>query len=1663
MADPRFILAGAAIGGWTQDPIESPLAASIGVGIGAFVGSQIEAEVVGTVPSRHRPNRSGVRNIHIDTSQLGQPSDASRSAARMLSRASRLMAGASNREDALQRFSNSINKVYSELNGGSSLDVRAGLVDEILGSSLKREEIAEKIKSAFGEDAAAIKKFRAAIVASMPQKGSVHPDGSYSLSPPSEMTQGPIQTLQAEEKEVMRTAVGAKSSLKDRESQIKKHLVEELKQPEQIAELNARNIATLTSGGNIVLDGGNLTFQTGQGEVKLPLERYTDKGTPYAVINNDVVTSRGHNRFGGLKNGTELLDTNGNKISLSYIDKNGNIAQTSVVNSELKANRFESSVTSLITNRLTGKTIFDAKDDAYKNVIRHASKNVVDKMMASGQMTSQSFDAMVSRGRLTDYNTTLSIRDGKFTTRQVGAQELKSIAEEVSMHTASGTQEMWEGAIKNPGYFNVGSAVRENDIQRIGLPETARGDVSYNRVEILSHSRNAEGERIFRELEKRGVSASGFNTGSIFSVGGLGNSGLAGVFGAELGDGAGLVSEYSIKGIETTSTNKVVIGGDNRVYSEKLRGAVESLNSGGAPIEFKSLEQLGIDGSGNVIRAPKSSTGSIIAGATHDKDGALVLDLVNRNNLTESDNAMIKFFGDAKSLNRRASELTMHKMALVRDIESKFNPDEIFDGKFHLSQKVADYLEQSGFRLPKERVEMGGVEHERVSLRSFADAFSHKRNKNSSDAIHNQAQLQRHVSNLPQYDILIRSDDHKMVQGFGEIESIVGSNRLSREEKVSMLTGIIEKNTGVGGGAQRYKDITGQIAKTVESDIASAGGDVRKLASVAAGAVMSYSGIINGKSKTSAAITYAYLGKDTKASTVADRILEINSSAAKFTEDAVSGEFDYFHKLYSSARDFMNTTGVTPAVKTAASTDLGVQRLQSSGGSTVSWMEQSAARSAGIQDITEGLGSRDQAMVYEALGRDKQNNPGHKFSDVFGDDEKSTVRRVMGLFNNDGDRTAALRELDGQRGMIKDGFLNVSLSRPGDGLVSLSIPEHPSPYSGAIKIDGDDTNYTALQDKLKRDLLYKEAALASANESGDEASIRSAEKAYDDSRKKLADMLRKTNSVVRKRAEEIVASNGADLVVRPADYWGLSLDAHLRNTDAGSRIALVNSSALDAMGLSTREQDASDLSRVYKRQAYVGKEKLDGIYELFHDDGFTRPVITQAAREPANGPENIKFRRVFYSDRMNEYKSPVVQIPEFEIHKGFTDIQTSSMDYDGDQLRMRVVNNVSQENMSRMSAHNNIQLSNAEELIPLNPKMAAKSQESVSPAMESADRNLKGMLQLQSVKTEAPWSTSLAEAMNLAVEMKIDSDRRIELQKLGAEDIDIRTRKPSNYGLLEDDVRKRVDEMLEEFRVKKYNLQETVGKVVETGLKSASHTGADISITQSIYEDMRNGKSMSEISSRFTNWASSVFVDNAKSAYGEEAASRVAENIRYIGSSIDQFGQDAMDSPGRHLGVGGVEAALSNIESVQGNTVGGEAISSTSALPEQPEGAKINALEEAVDSRKTLLASIKKNRGKIFGGIAGLAATSILVGRGEPDMQAPLHSAPAARNQNVLPPLSQERSYITTPTNRSNGAYGTIDISGTQRGNVQMNRISDMFLGNTAGRTTIRYQQNSSY
>ena len=62
------MLAGAAIGAYTQDPTEHPVAGLVGLGIGAYVGNSINVEVVG-MTDRAKPASESIR---IDSSKIGR-------------------------------------------------------------------------------------------------------------------------------------------------------------------------------------------------------------------------------------------------------------------------------------------------------------------------------------------------------------------------------------------------------------------------------------------------------------------------------------------------------------------------------------------------------------------------------------------------------------------------------------------------------------------------------------------------------------------------------------------------------------------------------------------------------------------------------------------------------------------------------------------------------------------------------------------------------------------------------------------------------------------------------------------------------------------------------------------------------------------------------------------------------------------------------------------------------------------------------------------------------------------------------------------------------------------------------------------------------------------------------------------------------------------------------------------------------------------------------------------------------------------------------------------------------------------------------------------------------------------------------------------------------
>ena len=1683
MSNPKFIIAGAALGASTQDPIQNPVAGFMGLGIGAYVGSKFSPKIVREITDVHDTiSRGGVSipKIRIDESKLSSKSLSLDRTAKTISRYTQRIQNAKNKPEAISSMASLVHGMYDSLrqkSGGISLSVND--IEKVLTQSangLEEKHVRTLVGKMFVGDDKSLNMLRSSMksVAIDNDKNTGNVTAKYKFT-------NKALSVKAEE-EIRKERITLPSSMtkEARENAIRKHLIEEMNQPDHIAIRQAKNISELSEGNNIALQGDKLIFGTGKSETEMALQKYTESGeSSYIIKNGEIHSQPGHNPFGLMKNGDELRNVSGGSISLATSSYGEFTGVTSHIDTNTLRTSLSTPEASLLMSAMTGRKVGDVYGDLSKSTIRHGSSKFIEPT-----------DALLYKSRLTAIDQALYSRDGKFKTKQLQPSELKEATRRFMSENTGMGEEIFETASKNVGQINIGNARDPNSIKRFGLPSSQRGDNRFNRVEDSHYVHGRRTQNFIDILSRDGLDTShAMRTSEIVSVATAKEGGLTNLM-FTLADGASIINRDALRGVEVGEMSKINLGklDGESLISNNISDAITSFNENGVfpeGIRFRPNETLGIDAYGADIRAPNSADYSILKGVETNKYGETIAHVMSMHKPDSHSSGVVKLFGDTKSVAEKVNRFDIESAAVFSHIDSLFD-NMIVDGK--INKEAIDYMESKGFAFSTT-----GKAFADITAEQFSNAF--RARKTGPEKLLSRINKKAIKDYAKKYNVaipnmIIRGGDLKIADSYSDIDKIMSkrikmiADGVSKEEvdnhTFKTLKDLAES---LSVGSDKHKPVyqNEEILSIAKNSIDSAT-TPEEMSHVARGLSTAYYGIADDKSRETAAMTFSWMNKNPEVAT--KRASYISEMAQRMSDGDVGADKEFFEALHNAGMQYSRKNKRSPVVATLASSDLGVKRTIAQSGSGASWVVQETGRSVGLNDLIESIGQRDQGYVYELLSRQRQKQAGIDFEKLFTDDYAEARKRIDSAFDSTGsDRIDILKNLFGEHN-IEDGIVSVNMSRPHENMKSISIMGYKGPHSG-IMLDNDEKNYLPEIDKAKRRLLYHEAALSNIKKKGKESpgmfdeDIRAAEKEYDSAAGSLYNLIKKTNKSVAKNSEKIIVDNGLDALMRPANHISKDISERARTSSGGIGAIFVNDHALRKAGLTLNEvEEGSELTRVFKHQIHDKHgSAIKGYFRLsLYENGET-PLLSMMHREPAQGPENIKFADMIYNSGLNKAKQAVAEIPEKKISSRATDLQVMSGDFDGDAMRIAIIKNNTKDMRVLAAEHNNMLEKNKLYMAALNKKSVAPGGNKEAPSSLSMPKaNTEGLIASQATKTEAPVNTQLVEILKDSIKRKSRNDeynllKEFNVKKDGGSFI-------FGKGMSEEDqiaFRSRMAVM----KARSHLTQETAAKFVEAGLKSAKHGGGDMSDTQAIYKEMGSRRAdFSSISSKIKDVATSEFGSNLDSLLDEELQKfngtdlfkskkeefdairgQLKDNISYIGDAVEQYGKDAYENSAKHLGTsnGGIEAAAANISGAT------KKAASHGPLPEEALDATISGVEASIDAKKTIIATIKENKGRVLGGIAGLAAVSMFVGRDDPDMSAPEHSSPLARPQNVLPPIQEETAYITTPFSRNNSTFGSVRINGSSSGPFERNRIDNLLNGNTAGRTTVRYENHNSY
>lgn len=1625
MNNPKFLLAGAAVGAYTQDPTEHPLAGLTGAAIGAYVGNNIKLEVVG----KSREAMTSAEAIRIDPTKLTDEYDFSESVYRTLQKRYKHINKLQDRLNLRMDYINQISEAYRTLGGTADVGLESNNFKKLILTSTLTAPVAHarfksELMDVFGSQEELRRFNMASKLVTVVEDRNVRDGKRYGhiesnfaklneelLNPQApSFNNGPVVNI------------SRSASQQDKLDTIQKHLVENLNYPQDVAERVARNIEANTNGAALDLQSNKLTVTANSESSILELEQYGgfSDGTgesrrPYLISDSgNLYSTPGHNPMFSMRPNASL------GAQVSYIDADGKIVSTASMNDGVLNTRFTSAEAALFEWNMGGRasSLDSIKAEYQKNKILLGRYNTIK---ANEDISPNSVHMALERSELTDISRQAHIRqDGTFSFRQMDPDRLKEVTATMDKFNSGQYKYTFEGVgINATSHVNIGNKADPNKIVSYAANHPERAlDSRLNRRIPVADSDNVLNDAL-RILNSQGMDTSSFGIGNVLNPMGVSNSthSITNFIGSgkAAADGQMIISKEAVAGSEVRKSFSLFVGKEDAGYSPmdltggRMYEDARAIASGEAvPNVYKSGEGIGVSSDGKRLKIPEYFTEAVFSGSRKDSSGNVFLDFEGAY-LPEEHGSTVKIYGDTKATAIKVSseEFARHRLGVA--LENRGFLDSI-----------------TGYAKP-ETINMFkgfGIDIGTGSYKEVGEVISQL----DMDTI-------RALSSIPGVDesvnAIVRSDDLKLYK--------FSSGDITPQEAATRARELLAKLPEESPIRQAYT-----------SKLDSLAGDAEALRKEAKGISFAITALTDSKSSQTGFLTAAAYGV-TDTQEFAESIKNLSGlviASEAGSEEAGQELFEALHKAGSNSAGLMVPFSIdTPIPNTAIH--------------GMSWMQAREMIAQGYtKEMLDKVSSLDESARYEAKALlSATEEATTSVTDVFGQDFKEAKKNLSALYSTDTTNRAEI--IQGLTGKTpEDGILNIALSRRGKEISSIPIQTVNTNRSGVFTQNGENLipqKDRAIRQALEQELLYREAVA-----SGNEILIKQREQMLDDAVSNLEGVYRQMDKNLSKAVAGRLSHNGDDLKMLATG--GTNYQLWDEFAEKGINVAFVNRQAVEALGYNL-DKEVDGLKAAHGSSYYAGVALPDGRRFLTSDVDGEVPIMLNVAREPVVGPNSNVATFAVYDPKLDEINEKAMFFTENASgldKSGPSRMVFQNADFDGDMARVidmtRISNTRSGEEIFKYNMQDYIWSvkEQGKYSASLVVKGGGASQVSLPWEQDNRAANLvESRFKGQERKFNAHKVTELALTMAESAQRAMDVQYSDLNKSFGVSGL-------SEAMQLEPERFQEYQTQYRALRKARYNSGSLGQFYVESTLKAVhAKNGSKSSSLDHIFDVLDQARQFNTKSDEAGEFIQKAvlqeFGENAQKI-DDNAYKVLQDTAGFVKESISKYGRQVHSNPNRMVGGSGygknVRAAM-NEESV----VRAKEVLSNVGNSGTITGAK--------DVQSSLISTIKTNRNLIFGGAAALGATAFVMGSETPDMSSPMNNAPVSRSGNVLPPLKQDNAYITSSINRKSSPQGSVTINGESLSSYSddglKRRMSNMFQGDTAGRTTIRYQSNGNY
>ena len=1638
ITNPKLMLAGAAIGAYTQDPTEHPVAGVVGMGIGAYVGNSIKAEVI----AKTNVAKVQSENIRVDLDKVGRADPTFEKFHRAINKRHRQASRFSNSAEVKEGYIRQVAEMYKNL--GGEVDIGPGnsrYVQMMLNAGSAKGSVAENMpnlaKEVFGDSEQADLFLTANKLVTFNSESVQRENGKgfdtigVVKSNYDKMSNEGIGAKRIAINPSSELSISGTKTVAEREEVIKQYLIENLYYPESAATKEAANIALLTDGNDISLHGSKLKV-VGQDfgpNGGLELDQYDKNGqinVPYQVSKNgDLYASKRHNQLLGEGLGRNIGAT------VAVTGEDGSLVRTSVIDKNVKQNTFSSATASLLEWNLNGK-----KDDL-KDIAQHYSNareriGNFEVLRKINEHTPENLNMALAQSKITDASRQMYIdKNGRYYFREISHTQLQDISSELEVLKRPGYMNTYEGVgINAVNDINIGNKIPESRLHSAITHHQERATDSRLNRRKGSVSSNDALRGALAEAASEGLDTSQYGGANLFKVKGV-NESVNSITnyignGSTLADGQTIMREDALHGTSVRGAFTVKVKDFDQANMYDLTDGDFSFDAltvsegQDSQTRFRGGQTLAVGTDGSSIKVPEYFTDASLRNVYVNNDGETVFNFEGEYSPRNSRAGAIKIFGDTKSNALQQGDDLFKSNLIFSELENR----GLLNPATGASEEVLEALNEMGFKLKSNDYE------------NIGEAASHMTKEELG-------QLARRFNIDDNADLLIRAGDSKLEKTISSAIRDTGSKTI---EEAKNAVNSIESTSNLKSVFQNMLDGSNTKARS-------------------GGVLFAIEALTNGKSSQTAMATvlmdgiektlqFGDEGYEEYSKEIAKRMKEYS----KLVELSEAGDINAQRKL----AERLVETGERQIlagrsnIYTTAAIDTPVPDTVTP---SASWMQTAEMRAQfGGDQIAEVMLNEITSVNHSANYETKAllsgyEDKGKTFTEVFGDDPRQAKETLGKIFKTGSDvnRAEVVKDLIGE--VPEDGILNIKLSRSTGELVNIPLTLYNTNRSGVFDQNGQDM--LPVRDKAFQKVLQQEAILAEAKKKGQTDLIPMYENNLDESIAEAESIIKQMEKNLAKEAGKRVPNSGADLVMlatggKNAEYWQ-------KMADQGRNVVFVNKEGAAAMGIDVNAREGDKQFRYKQREEGISGQRLT------MDKEGKFPVMFNLGREPVAGSNSNFQAEVIYDSRLDDVNRAAVFFTENAIDKDdkVSRVMLANADFDDDKMRTMDISNLMEDETYRGRVAQNMEdylrsFAGAEG--EMNSALLAKAKaadEEIQFRMEQANavaKSVTNRFKGQERKNMAPKVTELAQIIS-------DSVR----QNVNAKVANINTK----YGInstadikgLDETTKVNYNRELEEVRVLRRRAMSVDQFYLENTLKAIHGKGGSGSEVENIIDTLKahrvtNTKS-EEAAKMVRQSIMDTFGGNAKNI-SDDAYQALSQSADFIAESIRDYGGTIATDPNRMVGG---EGQVKSLRAAARHMPQGPEI-----LPEQAFSATIRNTQ---DETASLIQSVKNNRLKVFGGLAALGATSFVMGSETPDVSSPIANSPVARTNPVLPPIDQSSGYVTSSINRNRAPEGSITINGSPISDYGddgfKRRISNMFNGNSAGRTTVRYQNNESY